>query len=241
MGYFIFAGICLVLSLLFMQARPEIPPSEGAIASKLSSTRETFRQIRDNPNLWKFFPAYCVNYGTFIAFAANSNFIIKPYGYSDIEIAVNAVLLMAMGTVGAILVSLYIKKTHNYQRALRGSAIGSAVMLIILSVWLNTANKKVMTTIIISLMGCAVTPLVPICYELGCELSFPMGEAMVTGLLNGGALLWAFLSSAFVSAVFGYENAKSSLVIMIILSIFVVLAALSFFLVKMDLKRRAYE
>jgi len=63
----------------------------------------------------------------------------------------------------------------------------------------------------------------------------------VTGLLNGGSLLWAFVSSAFVSAVFGYGTTKSSLLIIIVLSIFVLMSAVLFFFVKIDLKRQRFE
>ena len=80
----------------------------------------------------------------------------------------------------------------------------------------------------------------PVCYELGCELAFPMGEATVTGLLNGGALLWTFLASAFATSVVGYSSAKSSELIMIIFNIFVGLASLSFLFVKVELKRKKY-
>lgn len=32
LAYFIFSGVCLILSLLFMRGKPQTPPSEGAIA-----------------------------------------------------------------------------------------------------------------------------------------------------------------------------------------------------------------
>ena len=65
-----------------------------------------------------------------------------------------------------------------------------------------------------------------------------MGEAQVTGLLNGGALLWAFISSAFVSSVIGYGTTKASLLTIIVLSIFILFSAILFFFVKIDLKRQ---
>lgn len=73
-------------------------------------------------------------------FAANSNFIIKPYHYTDLEISINAVLLIAIGTVGAISFSIYIKKTFNYKKTIVVVPMGSAFMLILLCSWLNTAN-----------------------------------------------------------------------------------------------------
>lgn len=113
-------------------------------------------------------------------------------------------MLMIIGTIGAIVFSLYIKKTSNYKTTTRIIAIGSPVMLIILCGWLNLVNVKFLTTLIISVMGFLLTPVVPLSYDLGCELAFPMGEAQVTGLLNGGAMLWAFLSSSLITAVVGF-------------------------------------
>ena len=75
---------------------------------------------------------------------------------------------MVVGTVGAILFSLYIKKTYNYKLALKITSFGSFIVLLILCFWLNTANVKAITAIIISIMGFIVTPTVPICYDLGC-------------------------------------------------------------------------
>jgi len=75
---------------------------------------------------------------------------------------------MVMGTAGAILFSLYIKRTYNYKLALKVTSFGAFIMLLILCVWLNTANIKAITAIIIAVMGFVVTPTVPICYDLGC-------------------------------------------------------------------------
>lgn len=115
-----------------------------------------------------FLLAYCLSYGSFIAFASNCNFLIKPYGYTDVRIATNAVLLMLVGTCGAIAFSIYIKKTFNYRVALRSIAIASVAMLLLLCLWLNTINGKLGTSFIISILGFVLTPLVPVSYDLGC-------------------------------------------------------------------------
>lgn len=188
----------------------------------------------------KFVIAYCLSYGSFIAFASNCNFIIKPYGYSDVEIAFNAILLMLVGTCGAIAFSVYIKRTFNFKFALRSIAIASVSALLLLCLWLNTVNTKIGTSVIISLLGFVLTPLVPVSYDLGCELAFPMGEAQITGLLNGGALLWAFVASSLVATTVGFSSGRSSLMTMIILSAFILTGAVLFFMVKVTLKRHEY-
>jgi hypothetical protein len=67
-----------------------------------------------------------------------------------------------------------------------------------------------------------------------------MGEAQVIGLLNGGSLLWAFISSLFVSSVVGFETQKHSFIVIAVLLIFVLFSSVLFFFVKIDLKRRKY-
>ena len=63
---------------------------------------------------------------------------------------------------------------------------------------------------------------------------------MVIALLNACTFLWTFLSSSFVSLVFGFSNENSSRIVMIVLSAFLFLSALSFFCVKVYLKKSQY-
>jgi MFS transporter, FLVCR family, feline leukemia virus subgroup C receptor-related protein len=148
---------------------------------------------------------------------------------------------MLVGTCGAIAFSIYIKRTFNFKLALRSIALASVAALLLLCLWLNTANLKLGTSLIISLLGFVLTPLVPVAYDLGCELAFPLGEAQVTGLLNGGALLWAFLASTLVATTVGFSSSSSSLLTMIVLSLFILTGAVLFFLVNITLKRHQYE
>lgn len=207
----------------------------------MSSPVESLQIIAKNGNLRSFFLAYFLIYGTFVAFASNCNFIIKPYGYSDMEIATNAIFLMLAGTCGAITFSLFIKRTYNFSLALRIITVGSTFMLSVLCLWLNSTNAKPITTLIISLLGFFLTPLVPISYDLGCELAFPMGEAMVTGLLNGGALLWAFITSTIIASTVGFNSSQSSLMTMIVLTLFILTGSLLFSRIDIHLKRHSYE
>lgn len=63
----------------------------------------------------------------------------------------------------------------------------------------------------------------------------------MTGLLNGGALLWAFFASTSLASTIGFSSGQSSLLIMVILSLFILAGALLFFQVSITLKRHHYE
>lgn len=188
-----------------------------------------------------FFAGCLLGYGSLICFAANFNFIIKVYGYTDLEIAINGVLMIVTGTVGASLFIIYIKKALNHKLILGVVCLGSAFMMAILCLWLNSANAKAITTFLLIIFGFVATPIVSICYDLGCELTFPMGRVILAGILNCSSLLWAFLLSVFVASVFGFKSESSSILIMGFLTIFIIFSAIFFMFVKIDLKRRHYK
>ena len=101
--------------------------------------------------------------------------LFKPYGFSDIQIGICAITMLVMGVAGSIAFSIYLKKTGNYRRALRLIVILSVVIITILLIWLTISAAFGITMIIIGFVGFCCTPIIMLCYDLGCELAFPMG------------------------------------------------------------------
>ena len=136
---------------------------------------ESFRIINQSSNLKKFFAAYTILYGTLLSFGAISNQLFKPYGYQDLQIAMLGICLIVFGVIGSIAFSLYLKKTKNYQNAIQKITVCSLFLMVIYSLWLNYVGKLGGTIVLAILIGFMFTPLVPVSYDLGCELAFPIG------------------------------------------------------------------
>lgn len=103
---------------------------------------------------------------------------------------------------------------------------------------LNAGAHMVIVFILGGLVGFSVTPIMPISYDLGCELSFPIGEAQVTGLLNGGAQILAFILTLIISAAVKFKTQGQSMAVMIIYIVLVAIGTVFYYFVKIDLKRR---
>lgn len=43
-------------------------------------------------------------------------------------------------------------------------------------------------------MGATLTPLIPLSFDFGCEIVFPVGEAQVTGILMTGGQIVGIIS-----------------------------------------------
>lgn len=147
-----------------------------------------------------------MTYGTVIALGSIANLLFKPYGFTDIQIGLCAIVMLIMGVLSSVASSIYIKKTNNYKRAIRAIVVFSLITMTFLFAWLNISASIAITFILIGILGFVCTPVITICYDLGCELAFPMGEAQVTGLLNGGSLFFTFIISSIISASVGFGS-----------------------------------
>lgn len=143
-----------------------------------------------------------------------------------------------MGVGGAIIWSLYLKKTTNYRFTIRTIPTISVFVMIGICIALNAGAHMVIVFILGGLVGFSVTPIMPISYDLGCELSFPIGEAQVTGLLNGGAQILAFILTLIISAAVKFKTQGQSMAVMIIYIVLVAIGTVFYYFVKIDLKRR---
>lgn len=93
---------------------------------------------------------------------------MKPYHYSDIQIALFALVLLVLGVIGSIVWSLYLKKTTNYKFTIRAIPSISIVMMIGICIALNAGAPVAIVFILGGAVGFSVTPIMPISYDLGC-------------------------------------------------------------------------
>lgn len=194
--------------------------------------------LKKDRNLWKFFSAYVLVYGTVVALGAEANLLFKPYGFTDIQIGICAITMLVMGVAGSIVFSIYLKKTGNYKRALRTISVLSFFIISGLLVWLSLSAGLAITIVIVGLVGFCCTPIITLCYDLGCELAFPMGEAQVTGILNGASLFFTFITTLIISSAIGFGEKSDSTIVMFSFMVFIFIGCFLFFKVEIILKRK---
>ncbi len=184
---------------------------------------------------------YFLIYGSFQTFAASANLLIKPYGASDIDISFAAIGLIVLGTIGAVISSIILKKYRCFKLILRACGIGALTCIILFAIQLLTIESVLLVQINVAILGFFLTPIIPVSYEIGCEIAFPIGEAMVTGLLNGSSLIWAFVSDSLLTLIIGFGSKSQTMIFICVLIVFIALGNVFCFLVKIDMKRKRFE
>lgn len=143
-----------------------------------------------------------------------------------------------MGVAGSIIWSLYLKKTTNYKLTIRAIPTISVIVMIFICIALSAHAFIAIVFILGGAVGFSITPILPISYDLGCELSFPIGQAQVTGFMNGGAMILAFLITLGVTSIIKFGTAKQSLMAMVTYIVLVAIGTVFYYFIKIDLKRR---
>ena len=166
-GYAIATCMFLITACIFFRSKPSSPTSNIDEKEELS-LKQTFRQLKSDSNLWIFFSCYCLIYGSFQTFASSANLLIKPFGASDLDISIAAIGLIIFGTIGAILSSIYLKKTRKYRRIFIICCVGSVSCISLLVLQLITIKNITLVKLNVAILGFFITPIVPMSYEIGC-------------------------------------------------------------------------
>ena len=151
------------------------------------------------------------------------------------------VALVLSGVSGSILTSFYVKKTLRYKQAMVIlSSIGIAMMIIETGVLMNV-DSFVPTFLGLSLVGFSTTPILPITYDLACEIAFPVGEAQITGILNSAGMIFSFFMILGSEFSIGYGSTSDSLANLVLLIVIMTVGLIFYCLLKPKLKRREAE
>ncbi len=181
-------------------------------------------------------------YGTFLSFGSTSNYLFKSYNFEDTQIAIFGVCLLVSGVAGSVVYTIYIKKTIKYKNAIVCATTLAIIFMVTNGILMNVVpEQKILISFLILGMGFNLVPMVPISYDLGCELTFPVGEAQVVGIIAGLSMIYTAILSLTISSAVGFGTAKQSGICMIIYIILFMMGSVLYCTVDIKLKRRDHE
>ncbi len=103
-----------------------------------------------------------------------------------------------------------------------------------------SASEKALISVMCVGMGFNLIPMVPISYDVGCELTFPVGEAQVVGIITGGSMIYTVVLTLSISAAVGFGSPLQSAINMIVYISLFLLGAIFYALVDIVLKRKTH-
>ena len=256
--------VSFILILLFARDRPEDAPSASAAVSFEQRDNEeyygdedvkTFRSfvcrsilnpLRNSRDLVLLTLAYGISTGVFYAVATDLSQILDDSKSSESSSELGLAIVFA-GTIGTLVCGYVLDRTRAYRYLTRCLFVVTAVELVMWTVLLDYFEAQGVSLLIVScVFGFAITGIISVGFELAVELTFPLDEAIVAGVLNisaqvfGSVLIWIsdLLLDGFIVA--GGTKASSNLT-NIALVVSMSFATLLIFLENGKLKRMDVE
>ncbi|KAL5471610.1 hypothetical protein EMCRGX_G029740 [Ephydatia muelleri] len=202
--YVIPAAVAFLLTIIaFRKSKPDTPPAPSANVEEDSVLCffHGLRQILGSCSFWGLMLVWGIGAGLFNAMITILPQMLCSYGYSDVSLWVT--LMIFSGVAGATIVSFTLDYTKKYKEV-GVVCLGLSVLCFI---WFSQVSRlydqSVNVVISLCVFGFFALPLVPVCMELGVEITYPVGEATSSGLLWSSvqvfAVVFIALSTAFES------------------------------------------
>jgi len=166
----------------FWWKRPTTHPSPSAEEESYSFFRGVTK-VATNRMFWLllvFWGCSSAVFGTLLTLLAQ---VLCPYGYTDKQAGLWGALLNICGLLGSTVTAVVLDHTKKFQEL---AVINMAISILFLVLFFEVSRlhqQPVVTAISLCLFGFFALPQMPICFELGVEVTYPVPEATSLGLL----------------------------------------------------------
>eukprot|EP01134_Creolimax_fragrantissima_P004717 CFRG4717T1 len=193
----IYAVVCVVLSIpvLTLQSHPPTPPSASA-----STYRETNKAFIEGIKVIVTSYSYIVlvfvfgiGLGMFNSLTTLLEQILNPNGYTTDDAGLAGALIIVGGLFGAGLAGPILDRTKRYKEMLRICIFGAVLGFVWFAIAANTAGQLVQILICSAIMGFFAFAILPTSLELGAECTYPVNEGTSTGFLYMSGQLFGII------------------------------------------------
>ena len=226
-------------TFIWFRKEPKTPPS---YSEKLQKTNFwlSFKKTIKNRNFMLFLCFHGLVYGCFNSQAVIMNLVLKPFGYTDFDNGLVGAVLIIFGLMGSIIIGLLVSKGNHYKFWLIICTLGYIISVIIMIFLLDQQNIYILLIAII-ILGFFGLPILPISFELACEINFPIGETFTCGLLVSFVQIIAIICSVVLEIFLRDGTKEESYIILAILDGVLILGGGFMIFVKENLRRKKVE
>lgn len=171
------------LLFIFVKNKPDKPPSLAALQEpKEKDFVSAFLAAVKDKNFVLLMISFCFVDGSFISFGSILSAIFTPLGFDTAEITIIGLVTVIVGVFSSMFAGAYVQKKYKYKLMLMLSCWGTAICLIA-SVFTFPSRDLALVLPNVCLVGLFIVPVIPVSMNMSQEITFPMEQTVVTGVL----------------------------------------------------------
>ena len=134
----------------------------------------------------------CFNivWGLYSTMGAVISSFTGQFGFGPSDNTLFSISFALVGMVGSFVTGRYLDKTKQFRKAHTRLSFLLAAMIPICYLALLTRINW-FAAIFMAVLGFATVPFLPVSFEYGAELTFPLGQALMGGILFGTSQIFA--------------------------------------------------
>ncbi|XP_022344894.2 solute carrier family 49 member 4 homolog isoform X1 [Crassostrea virginica] len=180
------AGVIFLMCLVYLPSKPPTPPSASASIQR-TNYKEALGSVARNYALILLCLASAIPNGVFGSWQAVLDVLLDPIGLNQKEAGWLGFYMTVAGGVSGLLVGrfsdIFLKNTKFFLILMYGGSTLSYVWFSLVSAGVISPSKvQIYISTIIG--GMLINGSLPLVFEMGSELAFPVSEAIVGGLLT---------------------------------------------------------
>lgn len=180
------AGLLFLFSLLYLPAKPPTPPSTSASVQR-TNYMAALGSVARNGSLILLCLANAIPNGVFGSWQAVLDVLLDPVGLNQNEAGWLGFYMTIAGCVSGLFIGrfsdIFLRHTKFFLILMNGGAVLAYVWFALMSSGIIPISKvQIYISTIIG--GMLINGSLPLVFEMGSELAFPVSEGIVGGLLT---------------------------------------------------------
>lgn len=174
------------IGLLMYVDKPKTPPSSSAAEAKSSSRQEIWagvKRLLKLKNFWVGSMIYILLTVTYSVTSVSLAAFLDPFNYNANKVSYCSIIFAVFGIMGAVGHGIYLGYTQKFKTSLLFISIGSTIAYTLLLIVIGLKMFWLVLTLC-AVLGFFILPIASVGMEFTCEISYPTGEASVSGILT---------------------------------------------------------
>eukprot|EP00796_Vickermania_ingenoplastis_P012947 gene12947-8803_t len=168
----------------------------------------TCKLLCQNRDFMILLGAFSIGTGSIWSFFGVLAQISEPVGVTEVQAGISGAVSVAVATIFAYIISIWVDRTHHYKLPVvicfAGSVLGwLALIVVLLKAPIDTSTMDGLCIAMFIFSGLFQNTAIPICFEFALELTYPLQESVPGALLMAGANLVSLTLMFICSAMMG--------------------------------------